>query len=97
MDLKNDKGVDLALLEVATTHGRPRPTRFRRKILARVGIGIALSLFLLYDSSHSFQVAHKIKAWKHSCADASKSFDNYIKRVEDAFLSALSHFEIRNH
>ena len=92
MDPKYDKGAEPALPEVATTRGRPRPTRFR-KFLIRVGI--ALSLFLLYRLSHSVQVIHKIKAWRHSCSDGSRSFDNYINRVEDAFLSVPSHFEIQ--
>lgn len=88
MDFKNDKGAEPALPEVATARGRPRPTRFRKSLIR---IGIALSLSLLYHLSHSFQVTHKIKAWKHFSSDGSKSFDDYINRVEEAFLSVPSH------
>lgn len=91
MDLKGDKGVVPILPEVVTTHRRKGPTARFRKFLTHVGI--ALSLFLLYDLSHSkhaFQVAHKIKPWKHSCSGGNKFFDNYINRVEGTFLSAPS-------
>lgn len=95
MDLKSDKGAELTLPEVATTHRRPRPAR-SHKFLTR--IGIALSLLFLYKSSHSqypFQVAQKIKAWKHPCSGVNNNaFDNYISRVEDAFLSAPPTFRI---
>lgn len=86
MDLKGDKGAEPTLPQVVTTHKRP-PPRFR-KLWTRVGV--ALSLFLLYDLSHSkyaFEVAHTIKL---SCSGGNKSFDNYINRVEDAFLSESS-------
>ncbi|KAH0839839.1 Zn-dependent exopeptidase [Lanmaoa asiatica] len=90
MDLKSDKGAEPTLPDVATTHRRPRPTCFR-KLLTRVGI--ALFLFYLYESFqsvYSFQIAHKIKAWKHSCSNGNKFIDNYINRIEDAFLSVPS-------
>ncbi|KAF8551485.1 Zn-dependent exopeptidase [Imleria badia] len=91
MDLKSDKGTVPTLPEVVTTQRRKGPTARFQKFLTHVGV--ALSLFLLYDlshSKHSFQVAHKIKPWKHSCSGGNKSFDNYINRVEGAFLAVPS-------
>ncbi|KAF8138373.1 Zn-dependent exopeptidase, partial [Boletus edulis] len=75
----SDKGVGPPLPVVAITHRRPCSTRLRKFLTY---VGIALSLFLICDlshSKHSFQLAHKIKAW-----------DNYLTHVEEAFLAVPS-------
>ena len=85
MDPKSD-----ALPGVVTAHRRPHRTRLRKLF---THVGAALSLFLLYDlshSKHSFQLAYQIQPWKHACSWDDKPFDDYINRVEDTFLSAPS-------
>ncbi|KAG9317369.1 hypothetical protein JVU11DRAFT_1568 [Chiua virens] len=83
MDLKYEKGVEPHLPDVVT-HRRPHRTRFQ-KVFFRAGM--ALALISIYQSYHTLQ---KINAWKHSCTTVSDPFDNYVNRVEDAFLSVPS-------
>ncbi|KAF9226683.1 Zn-dependent exopeptidase [Gyrodon lividus] len=94
MDLKSEKALfahdEPSLPQVASARSRPRPARFP-KFLACVGI--AVSLFLLYDayhSQHSVNIGNKIMAWELSSTGGKKSFDNHVKRVEDSFLAVPS-------
>ncbi|KAF8843077.1 hypothetical protein BDN67DRAFT_946103, partial [Paxillus ammoniavirescens] len=84
MDLKSEKALfgrdEPSLPEVASAQKRPRPARFR-KFLAHVGI--AVSLFLLYDTYHSQHSLNFLNV-------GTRAFDNYVKRVEDSFLAVPS-------
>ncbi|KAH7930683.1 Zn-dependent exopeptidase [Leucogyrophana mollusca] len=65
-------------------NSRRKPPRSR----LRTGLfhaGVALSLFLLYKA-HGTSYKVNYAKWKSSC-DKSHSYDSYLKRIEDMFLS----------